>query len=248
MLNRISAVHRCVLLAAVLAGCATQAPEGALIADPYEATNREIHAFNTGLDTVLLRPVSQAYDAVTPATLQFMIGNGASHLRLPVIFFNNLLQGEFRSALATLGRFGVNTVAGAGGLLDPATEFGLPLENTDFGLTLASHGAEEGPYLVLPIFGPSTGRDAIGVLGNIALDPLTYISIGSGTERYAITAARVATPIIDTRARNADVIDDLLYGSEDSYVALRSAYVQNRRRAVSKGQIDPEAVPDIFAQ
>ncbi len=248
MLTRVMIVFRCAVLAAAVAGCAAKAPEGALIADPYEATNRHIHAFNVGLDTAVLRPVSQAYDFVTPGTVRLMIGNASNHLRLPVIFFNNLIQGEFETALATLGRFGVNTVAGAGGLLDPATEFGLPLESTDFGITLAKHGANEGPYVVLPIFGPSTGRDAIGVLGDIALNPLTYITVGSGEARYAITGARVATPVVDARARNADVIDELLYESEDSYVALRSAFIQNRRRAVAGGQVAPEDVPDIFAQ
>lgn len=231
-----------------VAGCAVDTPPGTLIADPYENINRPIHSFNVAADRVVLRPVAQVYDTVTPALFQHMIGNLVDHIRLPVVFFNNILQGDIDEALATAGRFGVNTIVGAGGLLDPATEVGLPYEPTDFGLTLASHDAEEGPFIMLPIFGPSTGRDAIGRLVDFGLNPLTYTTIGGGTGETALTVAQYATPPVVARTENFEILDQILYESEDSYVTLRAAYVQARRAQAAHGVVDAESLPDIFAE
>lgn len=235
------------LLVAMAAGCAATAPEGALIADPYEGLNRSIHAFNVGVDRVVLRPTAQAYDAVAPALVQHLVSNAVDHLRLPVSFFNYVLQGEVETALEIAGRFGVNTIAGAGGLLDPATEFGLPDAPTDFGLTLASYGADEGVFFMLPIFGPSTARDTTGRIVDIGLNPLTYITVGDGSGAIAATAAQYLTPPVVSRAQNAAIIDELLYNSEDSYVALRTAYVLSRRARASQGGVDIDQLPDIYA-
>jgi len=236
------------LVLTALAGCAVEAEPGALIADPYENVNRAVHSFNVAADTVVLRPVAMAYDTVTPTLFQHMISNFVDHLRLPVVFFNNIFQGDVDEALATLGRFGVNTIVGAGGLLDPATEVGLPYDPTDFGLTLASHDASEGPFIMLPLFGPSTGRDAVGRLVDFGLDPLTYIGVGEGAGATAATAARFATPPVVDRSENFEVIDQVLYESEDSYVTLRAAYVQSRRAQAAHGVLDPENLPDVFAE
>jgi phospholipid-binding lipoprotein MlaA len=233
-----------VVLASLTAGCATPAPEGQLIADPYENVNRRIHAFNVGLDRAVLRPAAIAYDTVTPALGQHLIGNAIDHLRLPVVLINNVLQADFGGAADTLGRFVANTALGAGGLLDPATELGLPFRETDFGVTLARWGAEEGPYLVLPVFGPSTGRDFPGRVVDFAVDPTNFISIPGGT---GVAVARVALPPIDARSQAFEPIDQVLYQSEDSYVTLRSLFVQNRRRVVAGGVTPTETLPDVFA-
>jgi phospholipid-binding lipoprotein MlaA len=237
-----------VVAAAMTAACAQTAPEGALIADPYEGINRDIHSFNVGMDQVLLRPAAKGYETLTPALFQHMLSNAVDHLRLPLIFINYTLQGDAEGALETVGRFGVNTIMGAGGLLDPAAEMGLPYDPTDFGLTLATWGAEEGPYVVLPLLGPSTGRDAFGTWGDVALNPLTYVTFGGGTGQIAAATAQIAAPPIVFRAENMEQLDQLLSESEDSYVALRSAYVQNRRARVAGNGVDLETLPDIYGE
>ncbi len=233
----------------MVAGCATQPAEGALIADPYVETNRSIHSFNKGVDRAILKPVSEAYDYVTPATVKLLLGNGLDHLRLPGMFVNRVLQGDAESAGVVLGRFGVNTLAGAAGLLDPATEFGLPLEPTDFGVTLASWGANEGPYVEAPFFGPSTARHAVGRIVNFALDPSILLTTGVvevGTALTIASNARTPVDFVNTRHENADIINDVLYASDDSYVTARTGYIQNRRRLIAGGETDAKALPDIF--
>lgn len=248
-MTRSGTLSRMAALGAILAlaACAS-APPGAdfAAADPHEDTNRSIHEFNVGLDTAVLQPLAQGYDLVTPDLLQLLLGNGFSHLDLPGIFVNQLLQGEGELALDTLGRFTINTLIGAGGLLDPATEFGLPKRETDFGITLAKSGAGEGSYLVLPLFGPSTGRDVVGRVVDIALQPTTYLGLLDPSLDMTVSAAVMAAETVDARDRNKAVIDDVLYGSEDSYVTLRSVYLQRRRAMVAGEEGGAEALPDIF--
>lgn len=232
------------LLTAV-AGCASAPPEGgALIADPYESTNRNIHAFNKGVDRGIVNPASKVYGAVTPTTFKFLIGNALNHLALPGLFANHLLQGDALDAASTLGRFAMNTVYGAGGFLDPATEFGMPYKDTDFGITLDSWGVDEGIYVELPLFGPSTTRHAVGRVVDLAFSPTTYLGGGSGqVAAYGIRVLKV----VDFRDRYRPLIDDVLYESEDSYVTSRTTYIQNRRR-LAAGETEVEGLPDIFEQ
>ncbi|MFK7945196.1 MAG: VacJ family lipoprotein [Paracoccaceae bacterium] len=234
-----------VMLCALQAACAA-ATDDELIADPYEGFNRSVHSVNKGLDQAILRPASQAYDFVTPTLFRFLFANAISHLELPNVFVNQVLQGEGEEALSTLGRFAVNTVYGAAGALDPATELGLPKESTDFGLTLASWGMPEGAYVELPLFGPSSERDAVGFLVDFVLSPTTYVSGGSEPiVQAALTAVR-PVDILESRSRRGALIDDLLYRSEDSYVSVRTNYIQNRRRRVSGGETDIDDLPDLF--
>ena len=240
---------RAALVVAVMAagGCASTAPEGQLIADPYESLNRDIHSFNVGMDQVIVRPTAWIYKTATPTLVQHLVGNLVDQLRMPVIFLNHVFQGDVDGALTAAGRFTVNTIAGAGGLLDPATEFGLPLESTDGGLTFARYGAEEGVYIVAPLLGPFTGRDFMGRLLDFAIDPTNFVRIPGGAP---VAVARIATPIVDARAENFELIDDALYESEDSYVTVRTGYVLSRRRAVADMQGGPtaESLPDIFSE
>lgn len=229
-------------LVGVATGCAAT-PEGEIIADPYEQTNRTFHTVNKGLDTAVVRPVAQAYDFATPALIRHLVSNFLEHLALPADFANYVLQGDVDAALETFGRFGVNTIAGAGGLLDPATEFGLPYEPTDFGMTLADWGADEGVYLSIPLLGPATTRDAFGRVVDIGLDPFGFL-VGT-----PVSVARRATEIVDERADNFELVDELLYESEDSYTTVRTTYVLNRRSALAGDEdVDPETLPDIFAE
>ncbi len=230
-----------------LGACATTTPEGELIADPYESLNRDFHEFNVGMDQVLVRPAAWIYREATPTLFQHLVGNAVDQLRLPVIFLNRVFQGDVDGALTAFGRFGVNTIVGAGGLLDPATEFGLPLETTDGGLTFALYGAEEGPFLVAPFLGPFTGRDFVGRVLDFAIDPTNFVRIPGGAP---VTVARVAAPIVDSRAENMELIDDALYNSEDSYVTVRTGYVLSRRRAVAEvfGEDGTGDLPDIYSE
>lgn len=229
-----------------LAACASAGPEAGFAAqDPYEDTNRVFHDINVGIDRAVLRPVAQGYDFVTPATFQHMIGNGLSHLDLPVDMANHFLQGEAMAGLRTLGRLTLNTVLGMGGLLDPATEFGLPREQTDFGITLGRWGAGQGAYLVIPLIGPSTPRDLAGFVVDLAFSPQTYFGITGSDTVNVLSIPLNVVERVDTRNRNADLIDELLYESADSYVTLRSVYLQ-RRAAQIAGEDATEALPDIF--
>ncbi len=236
-------------LSLLAAGCAS-APvvEGQLIADPYEGTNRSVHSFNKGVDTALLRPITQAYDTVTPELIQHMVRNGLDHLSLPAIFINRVLQGDAEEAGAALARFSLNTIIGAGGLLDPATEFGLPHTPTDFGVTLARWGAPEGAFVEAPIFGPHTERHLVGRLVNFALDPAVLVTVGAvevANTIVIIDATRGPLAAVRARDDNFGLIDDVLYESEDSYVTSRTGYVQARRRKVA-GETTAEQAPNIF--
>lgn len=231
--------------AALVSGCAANPDPEAFAYDPYEETNREIHTFNKGWDTVLIRPASQVYEAVTPGLAQLLIRNGLDTLDLPAILVNNLLQGDPLAAMRTGGRLALNLVLGAGGLLDPATEFGLPKEPTDLGVTFARWGVEEGPYLSLPFLGPATARDAVGRVTEIALDPFNFVTGVPALE--TLGPGSTAIGIVDLRARNEAALDRALYESEDSYITVRSGYLQRRRRQVAGGAT-AEQLPDVFAE
>ncbi len=229
--------------ACLMAGCA--APEdGAFVSDPYEETNRSFHSFNKGLDSAIVRPAAVAYETVTPLLFQHLISNGLDTLALPNDFVNNVLQGDVDGALQTAGRLTVNVLMGAG-VLDPATPMGLPRKPTDFGMTLASYGADEGVYLELPVFGPSNTRDAVGRLVNAFLDPVSYAVAGAAISDYFFIESIAS--VVDARKNNMNAIDQVLYESEDSYISTRSAYVQLRRRAV-EGEATPESLPDVFGE
>ncbi|WP_340107502.1 VacJ family lipoprotein [Pikeienuella sp. HZG-20] len=233
------------------AGCvAAPAVDGELIADPYEETNRAVHAFNKDVDTLLLRPVAEGYDLFTPDLVKFLVSNELNYLSLPRIFLNRLLQGDLEEAGAALARFALNTTIGAVGLLDPATEFGLPHTQTDFGVTLAAWGAEEGVYHEVPIFGPRTSRDAVGLVGQVLLDPAILITFGVVDAPATVTTleyGRLGMDPVNSRYENAELVDQLLYESEDSYISIRSGYVQSRRRQVA-GETNVDELPDIFAE
>ena len=245
----INAARRCLALAAALgvAACATADPQAELSAtDPHEGFNREMLEVNLALDRNVLRPVAQGYDFVTPALVKHLLGNGFNHLDLPGDFANYLMQGEIDPALETLGRFTINTVLGAGGLLDPATEFGLPKDDTDFGITLGKHGVGEGTYWVLPIVGATTTRDAFGGIVDIALTPTTYLGLIDPALSPEVGLALVVGEAVDKRDRNGDLIDELLYESADPYISVRSVYLQRRRSEVAGDKAGAEALPDIF--
>lgn len=202
--------------------------------DPIEPVNRAIFRFNQGLDSVLLKPLATIYREVLPQTLQDGIRNFLNNLRSPVILANNLLQGDVDGAGETIARFTVNTIVGFGGFGDPAGDLGAEYRDEDFGQTLAVWGAGEGPYLMLPIFGPSNPRDVVGLVVDTLIDPINIWA--SNTDRDAIPVSRTVVRGIDRRSRNIKTIEDLEKSSLDFYATIRSLYRQVRDDAIRNGE------------
>lgn len=225
----------CVLIAiAALAACTAPQP-GTEVNDPFENTNRAVHAFNKDLDQAVLRPAGQVAAAM-PVEITQPVSNFADNVGLPGMIVNGLLQGDIGGSATNTLRFLINSTVGVGGLLDPAGAIGLAEETTDFGETLAVWGAPEGAYIELPVLGPSTERDAIGTLVDLVFDPLQHV--GTPPQLDYGTGSRVGDIAI-TRGRFMATIDGVLYDSADSYAQARLAYLQNRRFEL--GEIPPVA-------
>src|SRR3954470_19182586 len=207
-----SVLPRFLLAASLIAmsGCATRPGPGDQAAieefqennDPAEPTNRVFYAINNGIDTYVLRPVAVAYRAVVPGRARRSVHNLLANMSSPVVFTNDVLETRPRRAGTTLMRFLINTTAGVGGLFDVATDLGWPEHDADFGITLSLWGVGEGPFLFLPILGPSNPRDAGGFAADIALDPLTWASFGGsqtlGWSRYGLGATDARERVLDT--------------------------------------------------
>ncbi len=238
------AVAACLLLPALVAGCVQPGtPQSAAALDqsndPLEPLNRQIFDFNDLVDRVLLKPVAQVYIAVLPEDGREAIRRLLDNMKEPTLFFNNVLQGEFERAGITVGRFAVNTTVGLAGLVDVANQVGLPRQDADFGQTLFVWGLPEGPYLILPILGPSNPRDVIGMGVDSYADPLRLISRLRGIEEISI--ARFAADGVDQRARVIDVLDELKKNSLDYYAQLRSLAQQRRAAELRRGAPPPPA-------
>lgn len=216
-----------VALALGLAACGhADIPPGDLINDPHEAQNRELHELNITVDRALLRPVSQGYGTIVPEPVRNGLSNMASNLNQPGYVVNNILQFRIGQAVQNTTRFVINSTIGLGGLFDPASAMGVLPADTNFGETLHVWGAEEGAYVELPFFGPSTTRDTAGRVVDAALNPLRYL-VTSPESDYVTGLETV--DLMGQRYQFGDVIDGVLYESEDSYAQARSLYLQNRR-------------------
>jgi phospholipid-binding lipoprotein MlaA len=217
-------LYRVAALAALLfGGACAAAPDTP--DDPYEASNRQFFAMNQRMDRNLLRPVAEGYVAVVPAGGRAALHNLLAETHQPVVFANDLLQARPKAAGQALVRFTVNAILGFGGLADPASHLGIAEPSADFGQTLAVWGWRDAPYLMLPLIGPSNPRDALGTLGDIALDPSLYLQY----KNYVWwMAGRKALTILDVRANNLEMLDDIERSSIDYYSATRSLYRQHR--------------------
>ena len=210
--------------ACLLAGCAT-GPD-ANPRDPFEPYNRGMTRFNDKVDDVLLRPVATAYTEVTPRLVRTGVSNFVANLGDLWSFVNNALQLQGEGALNSIARFSANTVFGLGGVLDIATEMGIDRSKQDFGLTLGRWGVPTGPYLVLPLLGPSTVRDTIALPVDAKGNLITYVDPVS--DRNALYALRV----VDTRANLLRASSVLSAAALDKYSFTRDAYLQVRNQAV----------------
>lgn len=218
------------LMLALPAACAT-APSADGVYDPAEPVNRAVHGLNKGLDTVALRPASKVYGTVVPEPLRQGVSNVADTLSLPSVMLNQVLQGRIGEATTNSLRLAVNATAGLAGLVDVASVLGMPKTDADFGETLAVWGVGEGPYVELPLKGPSTLRDAFGYGVDLATDPVN--NLFDGDDRTAVTVTG-ALSRLNSRYRYSDTVDSLLYESADSYAQLRLLYLQNRRHQIAK--------------
>ncbi|PPR44212.1 MAG: putative phospholipid-binding lipoprotein MlaA [Alphaproteobacteria bacterium MarineAlpha5_Bin11] len=199
------------------------------IYDPFEPVNRVIFKFNNVADKIVLEPVSKGYRKL-PAPVQTGVGNFFNNLKLPLVIFNQFLQGQFGNAAGSAGRLVINSTVGLGGLVDVAEKFGLEQQEEDFGQTLATWGVGDGPYLVLPIFGPSNLRDAAGLVVSSATDPVNVYLADQGEGEWIVY--RTTGNAVNQRARIIDEVNTLRENSVDYYSAVKSAYHQNRYAAI----------------
>lgn len=216
-----------------------------LVSDPFEEANRRSLKLNEALDKAILEPAARGYRAATPKIFRAGLRNFLRNLKSPVIIGNQILQGDIEGTANSTLRMIVNTLAGFGGLLDLATEGGVPYEPEDFGQTLAKWGMGNGPYLILPLFGPSTVRDGIGTLVDSYADPLRIYLFNTNAEEWHY--GRVGAGVLDKREELLDVIDDLRRNSFDYYAAMRSAYIQRRQALINDqdpDQMGGPAIPD----
>jgi len=205
--------------------------------DPFEPMNREILDFNLFVDRILFKPLAQTYRTVVPQYPRDRMRNFLDNLNEPVIFVNDTLQGEFSRAHTTFARFLFNTTFGLGGLWDQASKIGLEKQTGDFGQTLYSWGVPDGPYLVLPILGPSNPRDAIGIAVDSYIDPFKYVALNNGSHNAGLY--RWIATGVDERSRNIESFDEIQRNALDFYAQLRSLWRQHRAAELRHGEPGP---------
>ncbi len=229
----------------VLAGCASTPPTPEQIAnnDPYEATNRQTMVFNGKIDRYVVIPTVGVYFLLVPEGGRRGVHNFLGNLSLPTIFVNDLLQGEVKRAGQSAARLVINTGFGFGGFFDPARKMGIPGHGEDFGQTLSVWGAGEGPYLILPFFGPSNPRDTSGLVTDALIDPTNFIRFKqhlwwAGTREYFT--------YLDLRGQTYQTIQGVQRSSVDYYSSLRSLYRQLRNNDIRNGHPDTsQDLPDF---
>lgn len=212
----------------VAGGCATTGVQNP--SDPWEGVNRKVYAFNDKADKYALKPIAQGYKWAVPQPAREGISNFFGNINDVWIGFNNVLQGKPGTGASDFGRFAVNTTVGILGLFDVATDMGIEKHEEDFGQTLAVWGVPDGPYMVLPFFGPSNVRDASGMVLDRGLFNINYL-IDSVPVRNSLTALRV----VDARASLLGAEDTLNQASLDPYTFLRTFYQQRRRNQIYDG-------------
>jgi len=226
-----------------LAGCAAPSPEAMAANDPYEPANRQVFALNQQLEHIFFLPTLHRYQSL-PQGLRTGVHNALRNLAGPTIFVNDVLQAQSERAERAAARFVVNSSIGLGGIFDPATPAGLPYHGEDFGQTLAVWGAGEGPYLMLPLLGPSNPRDATGLaVDTFVIDPTNYFHIEG---HFWWDAGRQYLNLLDLRSQSFEALQGVERSSVDYYAALRSLFRQTRNAEIRNGAPTPAAeLPDF---
>ncbi|MBS1199364.1 MAG: transporter [Proteobacteria bacterium] len=220
------------LLCLGLAGCATTASAPSE-ADPWERVNRSTYAFNDSLDRAVLKPVAKGYRRYVPQPLRTSVTNFLSNLAYPTTIANDLLQLKLMDVVSDTTRLVLNTTFGLGGLFDPASRAGLPRNDEDFGQTLGAWGVPSGPYVVIPLLGPSTLRDAPSLYVDYLTDGRHYIADNN------IGFAFAGLSIVDLRARLIPV-EAAIEGAFDPYALTRNAYLDRREYRVRDGNVEAD--------
>lgn len=211
-------------------------------ADPWERTNRKFYGIHQSIDRAALRPAALGYKKSLPSQARKGLRNAIQNVAEPVVIINYIFQLRFGRAARSFTRFAGNSTVGIGGFIDIAGKTGLPHEDNDFGMTLAHYGAKSGPYIFLPLVGPSTQRDLAGKTVDIFLDPFTWIAFPG---RFVMNTSRILVGGLDTRAEYDPILVQIESTATDPYATLRSLYLQNRQSQVGGGEIDLNALPDF---
>ena len=226
---------------------------GSSATECFEGVSRAMFKFNHALDKAIFKPVAKGYRAL-PQPIRQGTGNASDNLRSLLTLTNNVLQGDFKRAGVTAARFGINTTVGILGIFDPAARLGFEDKGReDFGQTLGVWGADSGCYFVLPILGPTTARDAIGLVGNTILDPVYQIThnteirnevVGNGNYSEHNYYYYRGTNAVDFRAKNIESFESLEENSIDLYASLKSLYLQNRSKKIANSSSTTETQDD----
>jgi phospholipid-binding lipoprotein MlaA len=240
---------RAILFAALALGAAStavaDAADPSTVDDPWEPFNRPMFQFNEKVDRYALEPVAKAWDFVFPDPVENAISRFMTNLRMPLVFANDVLQGKPVAALQDVARFAINTTSGFAGLFDPASAAGLPLHDEDFGQTLGVWGVPAGPYLMLPLLGPSSPRDATGTAVEATATIYTFFTpVWVG---WAVSGTR-AVSVVNWRSRNLETIAEERASAFDLYAALRNAHVQRRENLVRDRKPSKESEDDLYYQ
>lgn len=240
---RLRLVILCLVIVSATSGCATT-QEARANRDPLEPVNRVMFSFNDKLDTYVALPLAKAYVHVVPSPVRTGIHNILANLAVPVTFANDVLQGSFHRAGQSLYRFGMNSTLGLGGLIDVASKLGhVPPHTEDFGQTLGVHHVPGGPYLVLPLLGPSNPRDLIGTFVDVFFDPTFYYTRAESDRDLLVT--KQALGLLDERSRNIGAIQQIKSTSVDYYATMRSLYRQHRESEIHNGAVTPNELPKM---
>lgn len=211
--------------------------------DPWEKWNRKVHHFNNAVDRTVAKPLAKAYVAVVPRPVRLGVSNFFVNLGQPVSAVNALLQGKPKQAAQALGRFALNTTLGVGGLFDPASDAHLPLHSEDFGQTLGVWGWKRSRYVELPLFGPRTVRDVLGMAGDAPLAPLPHIQ--EDKARVFLQGLQ----LVDIRTQ-LFAVDSMREGAADDYTLVRDAWLQRRNYQISgdERKSRDDALPDYLQE
>jgi phospholipid-binding lipoprotein MlaA len=233
-MSKLSQVFKMILLSCLLAGCACLKDIDTTVAnenDPLEPMNRAVFSFNDTMDTYLMRPIADGYRWLVPKFIRTSVSNVFETLSQPAHFANALLQGQFKDAGSVLGRTGVNLTFGLLGLFDVASEMGIPDPQNDFGQTLAKWGWETGgPFVMLPLLGPSNVRDTIGM----GVDATADVYYWRFKHEEAMVYGEYAVDGLQTREKMLDLMDNMKSSSTDYYAAMRTMYRQNRQKKINQ--------------
>jgi len=232
------------LLAILLSGCATtQSPEALAANDQFEPTNRKVFRLNQKLDKYVVVPTVGVYILLVPEWGRTRVHDLLDNLSLPITFANDVLQGEIKRGGQSFARFAVNATVGLAGLFDPATSlFHMPNHGEDFGETLAIWGFDEGPYLVLPLFGPSNPRDTTGLIADYFIDPLHWLHY---KQHIWWDGAHEYMSLLDLRAQTYQTVQGVQRSSVDFYSSMRSLYRQLRNNEIRNGRPENSGLPEF---